>query len=154
MPGLGERVRSPAGRVRSRHIAGAFAALATLLYLAVGKSMLRDSQIRYELTIEVETPDAAMFAGQNAQSCPDLVVVDPADIESIRAVDPRESERVLGDGICFAGMRIAIADTPPLVTLDQRAPWVLGISQKLDRIASTSGPLRHGLNPSRLIARS
>jgi hypothetical protein len=252
MPGRGEQVRSPAGRNRPRRVAGVFVALATLFYFVAGKVTLRDSKLRYELTIEVETPagmrrgssvieavihrtvpfwgdngihfkllgeapvvdlpdgrmlfallhdstnvflperaavasnampalsdeilrgankvgkfwpdlkltrpelviDAAMFEEQSAQSYPDLVVIDPADLASIRAVDPRASEQVLGAGIRFARMRLAFVDAPPMTSLDRRAPWVLGISQKLDRIAAASGPLRHSLNPSRFIARN
>lgn len=252
MPGRGEQGRLPAGRNRPWRIAGALAALATLLYLALGKVVLRDSQLRYELTIEVETPAGirrgssiiearirrtAPFWGDNgihfqlrgeapavelpdgrvvfallhdtinvwlperaardsdaipaisdkilrgansvgkfwpqlessrphmavdrtkmgqktARSYPDLIVLDPADVQSIQAVDPEASEPVLGPGVRFVGLRIAIVDAPPVVTLDKRAPWVAGISQKLDRIAAASGPLRHSLNPSRFIARN
>lgn len=92
--------------------------------------------------------------GKTTQSYPDLVVIDPADVQSIQAVDPEASEPVLGPGVRFVGMRIAIVDAPPAVTLDRRAPWVAGISQKLDRIAAASGPLRYSLNPSRFIARN
>lgn len=252
MPGRGEQVRLPAQRRRPRRIAGAFAALATLFYFTAGKVLLRDSKLRYELTIEVETPGGMRrgssiieavihrtvpFWGDNgvhlqlhgeapavelpdgrmlfallhdttnvflperaardsnaipaisgkilqgansvstfwpelksarpdmaldgtemgqhiAQSYPDLVVVDPADIQSIHAIDPQASEQVLGAGVRFVALRIAIVDLPPAVTLDRRAPWVSGISQKLDRIAAASGPLRHSLNPTRFIARN
>lgn len=247
-----EQVQLPAARRRPRRIAGAFAGLALLFYFTAGKVFLRDNTLRYELTIEVETPagvrrgssiieavihrtvpfwgdngthfrlrgeapavdlpdgrilfallqdvnnvflperaaaaanampalsgkilqganevgkfwpqlkaarpalvvDAAMFEGQSAQSYPDLVVVDPADIQSIQAVNPLASEQVLGAGVRFAKMRIAIVDAPPVLDLDRRAPWVLGMSQALDRAASRSGPLRHSLNLSRFIARN
>jgi hypothetical protein len=98
--------------------------------------------------------DAATMSGRNAQNYPALVVIDPADFESVEMIDPRAPEGALRSGERLVGLRIAIVDAAPVFTLEKRAPWVLSISSSPIRIATASAPSRYDLRPSRFVARN
>ena len=81
---------------------------------------------------------------------PDLVVLDPAHPTSIRAIDPANPELGLGRGFRVVGITLSVVDALPDTAFD--LPWLPGISSALDRVATSTGPLRNGLRPSRFIA--
>lgn len=84
-------------------------------------------------------------------SYPDVVVLDPAEPTSIRAINPANAEDVLGPGFSLTGLELRIVDAPPDTAFDP--PWLPSMSYALDRLASSTGPMRNSLNPSRFVAR-
>lgn len=90
--------------------------------------------------------------GSGAGACyPDIVVLNPADPTSIRAIDPANAEDALGPGFSLTALELRIVDAP-LDALSE-LPWLPGVSSVLDRMASSTGPLRNSLNPARFVAR-
>lgn len=84
-------------------------------------------------------------------SYPDIVMLDPAEPTSIRAINPAKAEDVLGPGFSLTGLELRIVDAPPETAFDP--PWLPSISYALDRLASSTGPMRNSLNSSRFVAR-
>ena len=105
---------------------------------------------RPELHIDAATMSRRTGTGA-AASYPDVVVLNPAEATSIRAINPVNAEPALGPGFSLTGLEIRIVGTPPDTTF--YPSWLPSISDALDRKASSTGPMRHSLNPSRFVAR-
>jgi hypothetical protein len=105
---------------------------------------------RPEIHIDAATMSRRTGTSATA-SYPDVIVLDPAEVTSIRAINPVNAEPVLGPGFTLTGLEIRIVGTPPDTAFDPS--WLPSISDALDRVASSTGPMRHSLNPARFVAR-